>query len=135
MLNINLENVANQVKSKGFEETTIGFKKTLNQGTLPIKDQLCFRRITLLSEYISNLDEKGLDFTNITPISNPKIHKDFQIKVKNSAVVTKLITKYPELFQDFELIKSTLDDVFLAVTKSKPGTDISELKNSKTKAE
>ena len=77
MLNINLENVANQVKSKGFEETTIGFKKTLNQGTLPIKDQLCFRRITLLSEYISNLDEKGLDFTNITPISNPKIHKDF----------------------------------------------------------
>ena len=76
MLNINLENVANQVKNKGFEETTIGFKKN-NQVTVPIKDQLCFRRITLLSEYISNLDEKGLDFTNITEISNPKIHKDF----------------------------------------------------------
>lgn len=64
-----------------------------------------------------------------------KIHKTFQIKVKNSAVVTKLIIKYPELFQDFELIKSTLDDVFLTVTKNKPGTDISESKNSKTKAE
>ena len=64
-----------------------------------------------------------------------KIHKAFQIKVKNSAVVTKLIIKYPELFQDFELIKSTLDDVFLTVTKNKPGTDISESKNSKTKAE
>lgn len=64
-----------------------------------------------------------------------KIHKAFQIKVKNSAVVTKLIIKYPELFQDFELIKSTLDDVFLTVTKNKPGTDISESKNSKTKTE
>lgn len=64
-----------------------------------------------------------------------KIHKDFQIKVKNSAVVTQLIVKNPELFQDFELIKSTLDDVFLAVTKNKPGTDISESKYSKTKAE
>lgn len=76
MLQMNLENVANQVKKKGFEETTIGFKKN-NQITVPIKDQLCFRRITLLSEYILNLDEKGLDFTNITEISNPEIHKDF----------------------------------------------------------
>ena len=85
---------------------------------------------------------KLLQFLRPIPLFDPlklqvriNIHKDFQIKVKNSAVVTKLITKYPELFQDFELIKSTLDDVFLAVTKSKPGTDISELKNSKTKAE
>ena len=64
-----------------------------------------------------------------------KIHKDFQIKVKNSAVVTQLIVKNPELFQDFELIKSTLDDVFLAVTKSKPGADISKPKTTKTQTE
>ena len=64
-----------------------------------------------------------------------KIHKDFQIKVKNSAVVTQLIVKNPELFQDFELIKSTLDDVFLAVTKSRPGTDISKSKTTKTQTE
>ena len=64
-----------------------------------------------------------------------KIHKAFQVKVKNSAVVTKLIIKYPELFQDFELIKSTLDDVFLTVTKNKPGTDISESKNVKIQTE
>ena len=64
-----------------------------------------------------------------------KIHKDFQIKVKNSAVVTQLIVKHPELFQDFELIKSTLDDVFLAVTKSRPGTDISKSKTTKTQTE
>ena len=64
-----------------------------------------------------------------------KIHKDFQIKVKNSAVVTQLIVKNPELFQDFELIKSTLDDVFLAVTKSRPGADISKSKTTKTQTE
>ena len=55
----------------------IGFKKTLNNGTIPITDQICFRRITTLSEYILNLNEKGLDITNIEQISNPKIHKDF----------------------------------------------------------
>ena len=79
----------------------------------------------------------GVDESEVKKLKIPyqKIHKDFQIKVKNSAVVTQLIVKNPELFQDFELIKSTLDDVFLTVTKNKPGTDISESKNSKTKAE
>ena len=79
----------------------------------------------------------GVEEADVKKLKLPyqKIHKAFQIKVKNSAVVTKLIIKYPELFQDFELIKSTLDDVFLTVTKNKPGTDISESKNSKTKAE
>lgn len=79
----------------------------------------------------------GVDESEVKKLKLPyqKIHKAFQIKVKNSAVVTKLIIKYPELFQDFELIKSTLDDVFLTVTKNKPGTDISESKNSKTKTE
>ena len=79
----------------------------------------------------------GVDESEVKKLKLPyqKIHKDFQIKVKNSAVVTKLIIKYPELFQDFELIKSTLDDVFLAVTKSRPGTDISKSKTTKTQTE
>ena len=79
----------------------------------------------------------GVDESEVKKLKLPyqKIHKDFQIKVKNSAVVTQLIVKNPELFQDFELIKSTLDDVFLTVTKNKPGSDILESKNSKTKTE
>ena len=68
-------------------------------------------------------------------LSYQKIHKYFQVKVKNSAVVTQLIVKNPELFQDFELIKSTLDDVFLTVTKSRPGADISKSKITKTQTE
>lgn len=79
----------------------------------------------------------GVEEAEVKKLKLPyqKVHNDFQIKVKDSAVVTKLIIKYPELFQDFELIKSTLDDVFLTVTKNKPGTDISGSKNSKTKVE
>ena len=79
----------------------------------------------------------GVDESEVKKLKLPyqKIHKDFQIKVKNSAVVTQLIVKNPELFQDFELIKSTLDDVFLAVTKSRPGADISKSKITKTQTE
>lgn len=79
----------------------------------------------------------GVDESEVKKMKLPyqKTHKAFQIKVQNSAVVTKLIIKYPELFQDFELIKSTLDDVFLAVTKSKPGADISKSKTTKTQTE
>ena len=79
----------------------------------------------------------GVDESEVKKLKLPyqKIHKDFQIKVKNSAVVTQLIVKNPELFQDFELIKSTLDDVFLAVTKNKPGADISKSKTTKIQTE
>ena len=79
----------------------------------------------------------GVDESEVKKLKLPyqKIHKDFQIKVKNSAVVTQLIVKNPELFQDFELIKSTLDDVFLAVTKSRPGADISKQKTTKIQTE
>ena len=79
----------------------------------------------------------GVDEPEVKKLKLPyqKIHKDFQIKVKNSAVVTQLIVKNPELFQDFELIKSTLDDVFLAVTKSRPGADISKSKTTKAQTE
>ena len=79
----------------------------------------------------------GMEEADVKKLKLPyqKIHKDFQIKVKNSAIVTQLIVKNPELFQDFELIKSTLDDVFLAVTKSKPGADILKSKTTKTQTE
>lgn len=79
----------------------------------------------------------GVEEADVKKLKLPyqKIHKAFQIKVKNSAVVTKLIIKYPELFQDFELIKSTLDDVFLTVTKSRPGADIPKSKTTKTQTE
>ena len=45
-----------------------------------------------------------------------KIAGGFRIEVKNTAEATALITKYPELFTDYEISKGKMDDVFLAAT-------------------
>lgn len=38
------------------------------------------------------------------------------IKVDNTSEATKLIVEHQELFQDYEVVKGGMDDVFLAVT-------------------
>jgi multidrug/hemolysin transport system ATP-binding protein len=40
----------------------------------------------------------------------------FKISVPDTAFVTELILKHPELFEDYEVAKGRMDDVFLAVT-------------------
>lgn len=50
-----------------------------------------------------------------------KIAGGFRIEVKNTAEATALITKYPELFTDYEISKGKMDDVFLAATGLKGG--------------
>lgn len=47
------------------------------------------------------------------------IRDAYRISVPNTAAATKLITKYPEIFQDYEITKGKMDDVFLAVTGKK----------------
>ena len=42
-----------------------------------------------------------------------------RISVPNTAFVTELILKRPELFRDYEIAKGKMDDVFLAVTGKK----------------
>ena len=39
-----------------------------------------------------------------------------KLSVKNTAEARELITRYPEIFSDFEIIKGKMDDVFLAAT-------------------
>lgn len=43
----------------------------------------------------------------------------FRIAVPNTRAATDLIVKNPELFQDYEITKGRMDDVFLAVTGKK----------------
>ena len=43
----------------------------------------------------------------------------FKIEVKNTAEATKLILQHADLFQDYEVTKGKIDDVFLAVTGKK----------------
>ena len=43
----------------------------------------------------------------------------YRLFVKNTALATKLITEHPLLFNDYEITKGKMDDVFLAVTGKK----------------
>lgn len=45
-----------------------------------------------------------------------KIRDAFRIQVPNTAKAAELIVRYPEIFKDFEIIKGSMDDVFLSVT-------------------
>lgn len=42
-----------------------------------------------------------------------------RVAVPNTAAATELILQHPELFQDYEILKGKMDDVFLAVTGKK----------------
>ena len=51
----------------------------------------------------------------------------FRISVPDTRTATKLIVQHPELFQDYEIMKGRMDDVFLAVTgKTTGGADYAE---------
>lgn len=45
-----------------------------------------------------------------------KIRDAYRVEVPDTAAATKLIVKNPKLFQDYEITKGRMDDVFLAVT-------------------
>ena len=45
-----------------------------------------------------------------------EIPDGLKIEVKDTAEAAKMIAAHPELFQDFEVQKGNMDDVFLAVT-------------------
>lgn len=49
------------------------------------------------------------------------IPNGYRIEVKDTEEATKLITSYPNLFKDYEVIKGKMDDVFLNATGIKLG--------------
>ncbi len=48
-----------------------------------------------------------------------KIRDGFKVSVENTQTATELVLKYPDVFQDYEIVKGRMDDVFLAVTGKK----------------
>ena len=66
--------------------------------------------------YLHNTEEKKVKELNI---KYEKVGTSFKLKVEDTAEATSLITKYPELFIDYEVMKGKMDDVFLAVTGKK----------------
>ncbi len=53
-----------------------------------------------------------------------RVGEGFRIEVKNTAEATALILKYPAVFQDYEITKGKMDDVFLNVTGKKIGDNV-----------
>lgn len=52
-----------------------------------------------------------------------KIRDGYQIKVASTMEATELIVANRSLFQDYEVVKGGMDDVFLAVTGKTLGGD------------
>lgn len=50
-----------------------------------------------------------------------KIRDAYRLSVPNTKAATDLIIKFPEIFDDYEITKGKMDDVFLAVTGKKLG--------------
>lgn len=67
----------------------------------------------------------GIDESQAQKIGLPytKLKDAYRFTVANTKIVTEQIIKNPELFEDYEIIKGTLDDVFLAATGKKLGGD------------
>lgn len=64
----------------------------------------------------------GASENDVKALGKPyeKIPNAYRLEVENTAAATKLIVAYPEIFKDYEITKGKLDDVFLAVTGTKP---------------
>ena len=63
----------------------------------------------------------GVEEAQIRQLGAPyeTIRDACRVSVPNTAAATELILKHPEIFQDFEITKGKMDDVFLAVTGKK----------------
>ncbi len=88
-----------------------GGKKVAEGSPIQLKNQYTGDYI-----FIYGAKEEDLNALNV---NYEKVSDYFRIAVKNTAQATELITKHPQLFTDYEVLKGKMDDVFLAVTGKK----------------
>ena len=48
-----------------------------------------------------------------------KVREGYRLSVANTKEATKLIIQYPDVFDDYEIVKGKMDDVFLNITGKK----------------
>lgn len=67
----------------------------------------------------------GVDEQDVEKLGCPyrKEKDSFIVTVKNTALATELIVKHKEIFNDYEITKGDMDDVFLSVTGKELGGD------------
>ena len=73
---------------------------------------------TFTGDYITIYGQREEDIRKLdAPYES--IRDAYRVSVRNTAAARELILKYPSLFEDFEITKGKMDDVFLAVTGKK----------------
>ena len=67
----------------------------------------------------------GAQETQVRQFNAPytQIRDAFRVSVPDTASATELIVKYPDVFQDYEITKGKMDDVFLVGTGKSLGND------------
>ena len=78
--------------------------------------------LTLKNNYTGDfITLYGVEESQVRLLGAPytAIRDAYRVSVPNTAAATELIMKYPEIFQDYEITKGRMDDVFLAVTGKK----------------
>lgn len=80
-----------------------------------LKNRFAGDYIRLYNVGRANLERYNIPFTEENGF--------LQITADSTAGAKELILKYPELFDDFEVVKGKMDDVFLSVTGKKPKED------------
>lgn len=79
------------------------------EGTaLELKNAYAGDYITIYNADEDSIKKLGIDYE--------KIKTGYRLSVANTKTATELIINHPELFDDYEITKGKMDDVFLAVT-------------------
>ena len=82
------------------------------EGTpLELKNTYTGDYITIYGVCEDNIKQLGIEYE---PLKDA-----FRLAVPNTKAATELIIKYPDLFDDYEITKGKMDDVFLSVTGKK----------------
>lgn len=86
-------------------------------------------RIAAQGTPLSLKNEYAGDYITLYGVSEEEVHMlgapyeevrdGFKLSVSDTAAATRMILKHPEIFQDYEIIKGKMDDVFLAATGKK----------------
>ncbi len=78
---------------------------------LELKNQYTGDFVSVYGAYESDMEKLGVKYE--------RIRDGFRFSVKDTKEATELIVKYPEIFNDYEITKGKMDDVFLAATGKK----------------
>ena len=86
--------------------------KIVAEGTpLELKNSYTGDFITLYNTDETSVQKLGLNYE--------KVGEAFRVAVPHTGEATKLILQNPDIFNDYEITKGKMDDVFLAVTGKK----------------